>query len=207
MVFAMEDPAAGRGRKLGPMMRVFDEHALFAGYFCLNEHQFAPIPDPQDLTTPRLPLCPCLRPARVSACCAGALPAGWRRQAATAQGRLEAQYEATLAGIPVGKGTWTIEIGDDSVFGHRPGRHRRAVEGVFRRHRLRRLAGPRRQRRAGRRMPIPRPPPPRRSPRPSAWCWPTAGVKEFFDRAGAAGRSRPASSVTDAHAARACSIR
>jgi len=30
-----------------------------------------------------------------------------------AQGKLDAQYEATLAGIPVGKGAWTIEIGDD----------------------------------------------------------------------------------------------
>ena len=35
-------------------------------------------------------------------------------QAAAAQGRLDAQYEATLAGIPVGKGAWTIEIGDDT---------------------------------------------------------------------------------------------
>jgi len=35
-------------------------------------------------------------------------------QAARAQGRLDAQYEATLAGIPVGKGSWTIEIGDDT---------------------------------------------------------------------------------------------
>jgi hypothetical protein len=35
-------------------------------------------------------------------------------QAAAAQGRLEAHYEATLAGIPVGKGAWTIEIGDDT---------------------------------------------------------------------------------------------
>jgi hypothetical protein len=34
-------------------------------------------------------------------------------QAATAQGRLDAQYEATLAGLPVGKGAWTIEIADD----------------------------------------------------------------------------------------------
>src|SRR5258708_21831549 len=34
--------------------------------------------------------------------------------AAFAQGRLEAQYEASLAGIPVGKGAWNIEIGDDS---------------------------------------------------------------------------------------------
>ncbi|MDE2069318.1 MAG: DUF3108 domain-containing protein [Bradyrhizobium sp.] len=34
-------------------------------------------------------------------------------QAASAQGRLDARYEATLAGIPVGKGAWTIEIADD----------------------------------------------------------------------------------------------
>jgi Protein of unknown function (DUF3108) len=32
---------------------------------------------------------------------------------AFAQGKLEAQYEATLAGIPVGRGTWTIDISDD----------------------------------------------------------------------------------------------
>ncbi len=32
---------------------------------------------------------------------------------ASAQGRLEARYEASLSGIPVGKGSWTIEIGDD----------------------------------------------------------------------------------------------
>src|SRR6202012_2360562 len=36
------------------------------------------------------------------------LPAGAR-----AQGHLDARYEATLAGIPVGKGTWTIDVGDD----------------------------------------------------------------------------------------------
>jgi hypothetical protein len=34
-------------------------------------------------------------------------------QAAVAQGKLEAQYEATLAGIPVGKGAWNIDISDD----------------------------------------------------------------------------------------------
>jgi hypothetical protein len=34
--------------------------------------------------------------------------------AASAQGRVEAKYEATLAGIAVGKGSWTIEIGDDT---------------------------------------------------------------------------------------------
>jgi len=35
-------------------------------------------------------------------------------QAASAQGRLEAQYEATLAGIAVGKGTWAVDIGEDT---------------------------------------------------------------------------------------------
>jgi len=47
----------------------------------------------------------------------GTLAAGvllFAPQAASAQGRLEAQYEATLAGIPVGKGAWAIEIGDDA---------------------------------------------------------------------------------------------
>src|SRR6201996_9659874 len=33
---------------------------------------------------------------------------------AAAQVRLEAQYEATLAGISVGRGTWAIEIGEDT---------------------------------------------------------------------------------------------
>ena len=32
---------------------------------------------------------------------------------ASAQGKLEAQYEATLAGIPVGRGAWNIDILDD----------------------------------------------------------------------------------------------
>ena len=44
--------------------------------------------------------------------CAG----GWlvaAPQSAAAQGRVDANYEATLSGIAVGKGTWTIEIGDD----------------------------------------------------------------------------------------------
>ena len=76
------------------------------------------------------------------------------------------------------------------VFGLRPGRHRRAVEGVFRRHRLRRRAGPRRQRRAGRERlyrhhhdveEV------RNHPH-GAGQWRGEG---FFDRSGAAGRSRP----------------
>src|SRR3978361_1199528 len=33
---------------------------------------------------------------------------------ALAQGRLDARYEATLAGIPVGKGAWTVDIGDEA---------------------------------------------------------------------------------------------
>ncbi len=32
---------------------------------------------------------------------------------AHAQGRLEARYVATLAGLPIGRGNWTIDIGDD----------------------------------------------------------------------------------------------
>jgi Protein of unknown function (DUF3108) len=35
-------------------------------------------------------------------------------QPASAQGKLEARYEATLAGIPVGKGAWSIDISDDT---------------------------------------------------------------------------------------------
>jgi hypothetical protein len=34
-------------------------------------------------------------------------------QSVCAQGRLEAHFEATLAGIPVGSGAWSIDIGDD----------------------------------------------------------------------------------------------
>jgi hypothetical protein len=41
----------------------------------------------------------------------GVLAAG--SHSACAQGRLDAHYEATLAGIPVGKGSWAIEILDD----------------------------------------------------------------------------------------------
>ena len=46
--------------------------------------------------------------------CAGALLWALSSPAAFAQGRLDARYEATLAGIPVGKGAWTIDISDDS---------------------------------------------------------------------------------------------
>ena len=49
----------------------------------------------------------------VSLCVGAVLLAGFAQGAALAQGRLEAQYEATLAGIPVGKGAWNIDIGDE----------------------------------------------------------------------------------------------
>ena len=42
------------------------------------------------------------------------LVAGWASAGpAAAQGRLEARYEVSLAGIPIGKGAWVIDIGDD----------------------------------------------------------------------------------------------
>ena len=57
----------------------------------------------------------------VSLCAGAAVLASLAQGAALAQGRLEAQYEATLAGVPVGKGAWNIDIGDDqysaSAFG------------------------------------------------------------------------------------------
>src|SRR5437763_1442060 len=70
--------------------------------------------DLQELTSPHA-----IRPRTLSArnglifglCTVACLA---RAPQASAQGRLDAQYEATLAGIPVGKGAWTIEIGDDT---------------------------------------------------------------------------------------------
>ena len=46
---------------------------------------------------------------------------GWPGQAA-AQGKLDAQYEVTLAGITIGRGTWTIEIADNSYSAMASGR-------------------------------------------------------------------------------------
>jgi Protein of unknown function (DUF3108) len=45
--------------------------------------------------------------------CAGVVVLSGFSGVASAQARLDARYEATLAGIPVGKGTWTIDIADD----------------------------------------------------------------------------------------------
>src|SRR5437763_7898463 len=71
-----------------------------------------PFEDLPSVKTPRAPL------SRQTSCllaglCAGAL-VSMAPQAAFAQGRLDAHYEASLAGIPVGKGSWAIEIGDDA---------------------------------------------------------------------------------------------
>src|SRR5215217_9527547 len=71
--------------------------------------------DSRDLTSHRALASPAAssRPGLVFSLCAGALLT-LAPQAASAQGRMDAHYEATLAGIPVGKGAWTIEIGDDT---------------------------------------------------------------------------------------------
>ena len=94
---------------------------LFAGYFCLNEHCIRADPGTRQVTFQALILPRpdqrargCGRPVRLGAYRALALWFAAGLAPAAAQGRLEAQYEATLAGIPVGKGAWTIEIGDDS---------------------------------------------------------------------------------------------
>ncbi|WP_298874138.1 DUF3108 domain-containing protein [uncultured Bradyrhizobium sp.] len=44
---------------------------------------------------------------------AGGLVLAWGAAPAAAQGKLEAQYEASLSGIPVGRGAWNIDIQDD----------------------------------------------------------------------------------------------
>jgi hypothetical protein len=36
------------------------------------------------------------------------------RHTATAQGRLDAEYDATIAGLPIGHGGWVVEIFDNS---------------------------------------------------------------------------------------------
>jgi hypothetical protein len=58
-----------------------------------------------------IPAAPRLVLPVTAACCLllGALAAN----PAHAQGRVDAQYEVTLAGIPIGKGSWVVDIGDD----------------------------------------------------------------------------------------------
>lgn len=57
---------------------------------------------------------PRLRSAgRLALAALGGLVAAWAAEPAAAQGKLEAQYEATLSGIPVGRGAWNIDIQDE----------------------------------------------------------------------------------------------
>ena len=61
-----------------------------------------------------IPHLPRLRSAgRLALAALCGLAMAWEARPAAAQGKLEAQYEATLSGIPVGRGAWTIDIQDD----------------------------------------------------------------------------------------------
>ena len=59
-----------------------------------------------------LPATSCRTAALVAALAATAFAAD-AGHVAGAQGRFEAEYSATLAGIPIGRGNWVIEISDD----------------------------------------------------------------------------------------------
>jgi hypothetical protein len=50
---------------------------------------------------------------RLALAAVGGLMLVWAAEPAAAQGKLEAQYEASLAGIPVGRGAWNIDIQED----------------------------------------------------------------------------------------------
>ncbi len=66
------------------------------------------------MITPRMISLPAAAVLRVSVSfCAGAFLLLAALPPAFAQGKLDAHYEATLSGIPVGTGAWTIEISDD----------------------------------------------------------------------------------------------
>src|SRR5215470_295331 len=76
----------------------------------------APFPWERCHVSPRnaLPLPPMRSAARAwSLLLAGAMLTVLVPRDGLAQARLEAQYEASLAGIVVGKGAWTVEINDD----------------------------------------------------------------------------------------------
>jgi hypothetical protein len=87
---------------------------LFAGHICLNDISSAreaglPLVNTDNMTSPGMSLS--ARRMLAGLCVGGGLLAA--SPTALAQGRLDAKYEATLAGIPVGKGAWTIDISDD----------------------------------------------------------------------------------------------
>jgi hypothetical protein len=99
-----------------PALSLFSEYALFAGYFWFNDIPHARNAGLSEVTASGM-ISPRRTPAprslsallfTLSALLVLASP-----QAGFAQGRLEAQYEATLSGIPVGRGAWNIDISDD----------------------------------------------------------------------------------------------
>ena len=56
---------------------------------------------------------PALPPRLLSGLGAGVVLLFATGQPALAQGKLDAHYEVTLAGIPIGRGSWTVDIADD----------------------------------------------------------------------------------------------
>src|SRR5712671_3595411 len=75
-----------------------------------RRHQDRPLVTTRSMISPRLAE-PALRV--LTSLCAGTFVL-LAAPSAFAQGKLDARYEATLAGIPVGKGAWTIDIADDT---------------------------------------------------------------------------------------------
>jgi uncharacterized protein DUF3108 len=76
-----------------------------------RRQQDCPLVTTHRMISPRL--APAVRRVVGSLCAAAGL-LSLAAPPASAQGRLDAHYEATLAGIPVGKGAWTIDISEDS---------------------------------------------------------------------------------------------
>src|SRR5437868_379068 len=54
------------------------------------------------------------RPGMTGAVLGASLALLFAAAPASAQGKLDARYEVTLAGIPVGKGAWVVDIADDA---------------------------------------------------------------------------------------------
>ncbi len=101
--------------KSTPIALMYRLYPLFGGFFGLNDASSRPVKDRSQsahhgIISPRL----ARRALRVlGGLFAAAVWLVGGSPVASAQGRLDAHYEATLAGIPVGKGSWAIEILDD----------------------------------------------------------------------------------------------
>jgi hypothetical protein len=63
------------------------------------------------VSIPSILAAPWLVAPALAACCV--LLCGSHASPAHAQGRVDAQYEVSLAGIPIGKGSWVVDIGDE----------------------------------------------------------------------------------------------